>query len=114
MRTIQGSQNWLNWILTDNLGSTSVTANADGSFNSEIRYSAFGEIRTGSSGTTPTNYKYTGQLSQPELGLDYYIARWYDPYITQFSQPDTDVPESQGEQAWNRYAYVNNNPLHWA
>ena len=58
---IKDGQNWLTWILTDNLNSTSVTANADGSFNSEIRYSAFGEIRTGS-GTTPTNYKYTGQF----------------------------------------------------
>jgi RHS repeat-associated protein len=110
VRTIQGSQNWLTWVLTDNLNSTTVTANADGSFNSEMRYSAFGEIRY-SSGTTPTNYQYTGQLSQPELGLDYYVARWYDPYITQFSQPDTVIPDPVNPSDLNRYSYVRYNPI---
>jgi hypothetical protein len=42
--TVTGSQSTLNWILSDQVGSTSVTANADGTFNSEIRYSAFGKI----------------------------------------------------------------------
>ena len=26
-------------------------------------------------------------------------------------QPDTDVPESQGVQSWNRYSYVNDSPI---
>ncbi len=33
------------WLLGDHLGSTSMTANADGTFHSEVKYSAFGEIR---------------------------------------------------------------------
>ena len=113
LRTIiNDSQNWLTWVLTDNLGSTSVTANADGSFNSEIRYSAFGEIRY-SSGTTPTNYKYTGQLSQPELGLDFYVARWYDPVTAHFVQADTYIPDSGKSQTFDRYMYVKNNPIRY-
>lgn len=32
----------LKWVLSDHLGSTSITANEDGSFKSEIRYSDFG------------------------------------------------------------------------
>jgi hypothetical protein len=40
------------------------------------------------------------------------VARWYDPYLNRFSQPDTIVPlASQGVQAWDRYAYANNNPV---
>ena len=53
----------LKWTLTDHLGSTSITANQDGSLYSELRYTAFGEIRY-SSGITPTDFQYTGQLRQ--------------------------------------------------
>jgi hypothetical protein len=41
---VSSGQATLNWILSDQVGSTSVTANADGTFNSEIRYTAFGKI----------------------------------------------------------------------
>jgi hypothetical protein len=41
----------------------------------------------------------------------YYVARYYDPALGVFTQPDTIVPlASQGVQAWNRYAYVNDSP----
>jgi len=74
-------------------------------------YKAFGEQRH-SSGTTPTDYRYTGQLEQASIGLYYYGARWYDPALGRFVSPDTIVPlESQGVQAWDRYAYVNNSPV---
>jgi len=56
-----------------------------------MRYSAFGEVRY-SSGTTASDYRYTGQLEQAQIGLDYYIARWYDPYLNQWIQPDTIIP----------------------
>lgn len=41
----------------------------------------------------------------------FYNARWYDPYITQFSQPDSIVPDPYNSQDWNRYAYARNNPV---
>jgi hypothetical protein len=42
----------------------------------------------------------------------FYNARWYDPNIGRFAQADTVIPtETQGTQAWDRYAYVNNNPI---
>ena len=40
-------------------------------------------------------------------------ARFYSPYITQFTQPDTIVPDPQNPQAWNRYSYVLNNPIRY-
>jgi hypothetical protein len=41
-------------------------------------------------------------------------ARWYDPSLGRFAQPDTLIPEqSQGTQAWDRYAYANNNPMRY-
>jgi hypothetical protein len=69
VRTIEGESDTLHWILTDHLHSASVIANADGTIYSEVKYTAFGEIRSGS-GDMPTKYTYTGQLSQmAEIGL---------------------------------------------
>ena len=60
MRTIEGETNTLNWLLGDHLGSTSVTTTDDGTYFSELRYTAFGEVRY-SHNTMPTDYLYTGQ-----------------------------------------------------
>ncbi|MBL8098504.1 MAG: RHS repeat-associated core domain-containing protein [Anaerolineales bacterium] len=66
-----------------------------------------------SSGTPLTKYTYTGQYSYVgDFGLHYYNARWYDSSLGRFAQADTIVPEeSQGVQAWDRFAYVNNSPI---
>ena len=46
------------------------------------------------------------------MGLYYYGARYYDPYLNRWIQPDSIIPEAtQGVMAWDRYSYVNNNPL---
>ena len=46
------------------------------------------------------------------FGLMFYNARWYDPTLGRFAQADTIVPtQTQGTQAWDRYAYVNSNPI---
>jgi RHS repeat-associated protein len=45
------------------------------------------------------------------LALYDYRARYYDPALGRFTQPDTIVPKPGNPQALNRYAYVNNNPL---
>lgn len=34
-------------------------------------------------------------------------------YITQFSQPDTIVPDPYNPQDWNRYSYARNNPVRY-
>jgi hypothetical protein len=44
----------------------------------------------------------------------FYNARWYDPYLNRFVQPDSIVPvASQGVQAYDRYCYVSNNPVRY-
>ena len=102
----------LYWLLADHLGSTSLTTNASGTKTAEVRYKAWGEDRY-TWGTTPTTMKYTGQREESLLGLYFYNARWYDPALGRFIQADTDVPASQGIQAWDRYAYVNNSPINF-
>ena len=98
------------FLLTDHLGSTSITATRTGGFSSELRYKAWGETRY-SSGSTPTTIRYTGQREESSLGLYWYASRWYSASLGRFVSPDTYIPENQGVQAWDRYAYTNNNPV---
>ncbi|MBN1995249.1 MAG: hypothetical protein JW953_21345 [Anaerolineae bacterium] len=46
-------------------------------------------------------------------GLYYYNARYYDPLVGQFTQPDSLVAQPGNPIAWNRYAYVYDNPVNY-
>ncbi|MEK6752873.1 MAG: RHS repeat-associated core domain-containing protein, partial [Chloroflexota bacterium] len=77
--------------------------------------------------TTPsyalTKYTFTGQYSHMDdpstttvtegFGLMHYGARMYDPALGRFTSADTIIPSTQGVQGWDRFAYVNNNPLRY-
>ena len=104
----------LNFILGDHLGSTSLTTDGAGNKVSELHYKAWGEVRY-ASGNTPTKYTFTGQFSYVnDFGLMFYNARWLDVSLGRFAQADTIIPEqTQGVQAWDRYAYTNNNPIRY-
>jgi RHS repeat-associated protein len=103
----------LSYLLADHLNSTSLTTDASGNVMAELRYKAWGEVRY-TSGTQQTKYTYTGQYSNVnDFGLMYYGARWFDNSLGRFTQPDTLIPESQGVQAWDRYAGMNNNPIRY-
>ncbi|MBI5934478.1 MAG: RHS repeat-associated core domain-containing protein [Chloroflexi bacterium] len=112
----------LRFLLGDHLGrrwvelveTSSVTTNASGAKTASALYKAFGETRF-TSGTLYTDYKFTGQREESALGGIYFFqSRWFDPSLGRFMSPDTIVPTStQGTQAWDRYAFVNNNPVRY-
>jgi len=80
---------------------------------SRTDYTAFGEVRA-ESGTSPTDYQYTGQRSYLDsFGLHYYVARWYDPVTAHFAQADSIIPQPGNSADWNRYAYVLYNPMRY-
>jgi RHS repeat-associated protein len=109
------------FLMGDHLGSTSVAANYDGTIyingtrDARQGYKAWGEQRfPDGSSPLPTTFRYTGQRESEGLGLYFYGARWYDAALGRFIQADTIVPlASQGVQAWDRYAYTNNNPVRY-
>jgi len=102
----------LTWLLSNHLGSTSVTANASGNLVSSLRYTTFGEVRA-ASGSTSTDYRYTGQRSEAAIGLYFYVARFYDPALGRFVSADSIVPGAGNPMAWDRYNYSRNNPVRY-
>jgi RHS repeat-associated protein len=99
----------VNYLLGDHLGSTAITANSSGGFSSELRYKPWGETRY-TNGTTPTRHQFTGQITDTEIGLYFYGARYYSNVLGRFLSADTLVPNSSDPQQLNRYAYALNSP----
>ncbi len=60
---------------------------------------AYGGTRYDAGGQM-TIYRYTGQRVETGTGLYDYGARWYDPYLNRWLQPDTIVPEPGNWYAW--------------
>ena len=95
-----------------------------------MKYTAFGEIRS-ENGVSPTDYHepklrfgfkvkavpaFThihGQRYEIELGLSYYVARWYDGELGHFISADTIIPQPGNALDWDRYAYVLWNPMRY-
>ncbi|MFZ2360092.1 MAG: RHS repeat-associated core domain-containing protein [Anaerolineae bacterium] len=89
MRT--GGQTY--YLLGDHLGGTNVTARGtDGVELGRVLYRPWGETRL-TTGTTPTTWRFTGQREDATIGLYFYNARYLDPQLGRFVQPDTIVPE---------------------
>jgi RHS repeat-associated protein len=96
----------------DHLGSSNLVTDRNGALVQHREYWAFGQQRVRSESAQDYVFnRYTGQVFDDETGLYYYGARYYDPELGRFIQPDTIVPYPDDPQTLNRYSYVNNNPL---
>jgi RHS repeat-associated protein len=71
----------------------------------------FGGKRGEGTGITASNYLFTDQELDKASGLYNYDARLYDPIIGRFASADPIVQAPFYSQSFNRYAYVQNNPL---
>jgi RHS repeat-associated protein len=98
-----------NLFLTDLLGSiVATTSNISGSaavLGNQL-YGPYGNKRY-TAGTIGTAKGYTGQYADDLSGLDYYVARYYDPVSGRFLSADTQQDNLHG---FDPYAYVAGNP----
>ena len=101
-RVAMQNANGVYYSHTDHLGSTSVVADSSGALYSRQTYYAFGGVRTVQGTASPTDYGFTGQKVDASDGLMYYGARYYDPLLSRFTQPDTIVPGAGNPQNVNR------------
>jgi len=84
------------WAHSNRQGSLVAVTDAIGAVIEKHSYSPYGESET--SGTGATNdfpFRYTGQRFDPETGLYYYKARYYDPRLGRFLQTDPIGYEDQ-------------------
>lgn len=105
-----GSASSTYYFVGDPLSSALLVTNTAGVVVQDCAYKPFGE-RLSLAGASPNHRWYTGQEEDPETGLDYYNARYYDPAVGRFISPDSLVPSAMDPQSMNRYAYVRNNPI---
>src|SRR3989304_1127566 len=60
-----------------------------------------------------TDKLFTGQREMTGLGIYHYGARFYSPKLGRFISADSIVPNSANPQDFNRYSYVQNNPVNF-
>ena len=78
----------LKFILSDQLGSTSVVTDSGGAELGRMGYYPFGKTRY-SSGSLSTDKLFTGQQQVVGIGLYNYKARFYDAALGRFISADT-------------------------
>ena len=108
---------------SDHLGSSNMITDAKGAVYQHLEYFPYGETwieEGGSYGGNMPGYKFTGKELDPETGLYYYGARYYDPVVSVWLNPDPVldkyldgdpaggifVPQNLGV-----YSYSHNNPV---
>src|SRR5438309_5310835 len=71
----------------DGLGSITSLSSGAGALALTYTFNSFGK-QTASTGSLVNSFQYTGRESDPETGLYYYRARYYDPNAGRFLRED--------------------------
>jgi RHS repeat-associated protein len=103
----QDSETGMVWSLADQLGSIDVLINAQGVIVDQRTYDSFGNTLNQLDPTVKFRFGYTGRESDPETGLYYYRARYFDANVGRFISTDP-IGFEAGDS--NLYRYVNNSP----
>lgn len=103
------------YLHRDNLGSIVAVTDGSGDVIQRYAYDASGRrsvpyTAQGYTGVL-TDLGFTGHLQIDSLNLVHMQGRVYDPLMGRFLSADPFVPEPDNMQSFNRYAYVNGNPL---
>ena len=94
----------------DALGSPVAATNEQGNVIWRETYQPYGErIQKSPAAATNTRW-HTGHVLDPETGLQYAGARYYDPVIGRFMAVDPQDYQEGQRHTYNRYAYGANNP----
>ncbi len=113
---------------TDMLGSVRAVTDANGAVIECYDYLPFGRMLSSSDNgrsaschpsspdtalDSKTSQKFTGQIRDAESRLDYFGARYMSVPQGRFLSPDPLMASAsvRSPQSWNRYTYVNNNPI---
>lgn len=96
------------YIYTDPQGTPLAEADASGNVTETFDYKPYGAQALG---VAPNGPGYTGHVGDPDIGLVYMQARYYDPAIGRFMSVDQVLVSPGAIFASNSYVYVQANPL---
>jgi len=102
----------------DHLGSIVAITDEAGTVTERRSYDAWGKRRN-ANGTPMTSafvtpderHGFTGHEEWDEVGLIHMNGRMYDPTTGRFLSADPTIQYADDMQNYNRYSYINNNPL---
>ena len=96
------------WYVTDHVGSIRAVTDKDGKKVWSADYLAFGkQFDKSSNSDFEELHSFTGKEYDPDTGLHYYNARWYDSDLGRFISEDPVTDPNNP----NLYSYCANNPL---
>lgn len=96
------------YVYTDPQGTPLAEADTTGHITATFDYRPYGGIALG---TAPNGPGYTGHVNDPDVGLVYMQARYYDPAVGRFVSTDPVGPDQANIFNFNRFTYTNNNPI---
>jgi RHS repeat-associated protein len=96
------------YLLTDHLGSPVREADAAGNITASFSYRPYGSLATGPNQNQPG---FTEHVNDPESGLVYMQARYYDPAVGRFLSVDPVGMIPGDGYTFNRYLYGKGNPI---
>jgi RHS repeat-associated protein len=109
---VAGASRFTTWLNTDAQGSLTDATQSDGTVRTVRQYDAWGNYQNGSAPAAgDPKLGYTGHQFDPETGLTYARARYYDSELGIFLSRD---PKDAGisDAPWlRRYVYARDNPV---
>jgi RHS repeat-associated protein len=94
----------------DGFGTVRQLTNTAGAVTDTFEYDAFGNAIT-HTGTTPNNYLYRGEQYDPDLGLYYLRARYYNPQTGRFMSRDPEDGNAIDPRTLHKYLYAGGEPV---
>ena len=94
----------------DGGGNVRQLTNLAGAVTDTNEYDAFGNL-IASSGTTPNAYLYRGEQFDPDLGLYYLRARYYNPATGRFMSRDPQGGDPTNPASLHKYLYADGDPV---
>jgi RHS repeat-associated protein len=115
----QGGNQMMYYTYQDHLGSITKVTDNSGNLVYDQNFDAWGRQRDNatldySSISASPSWLcrgYTGHEMLPEFNLINMNGRMYDPILGRMLSPDPVLAQADNTQAYNKYSYVNNNPL---
>lgn len=89
--------------------SVRMVTDASGNVIGQQGHYPFGEAWYSSSGST--EWVFTNYQNNQETGLEYAMARYYDPRTATFCSADPVAGNPNDPESWNRYIYARDNPI---